>query len=370
MKKYKMMGTIGKWIKKVLAWIAYNGLIFIIITICIIAVVMVYEYRETFGDNISSVSSDWGNFGSYLGAITGLLAFIGVLYSIFQSKKQNRKQEERSAFFQMLDLYQKQVEGIGFEKFNVNKLKLIDEILPIIIIYCEIIAGGFDDRFASDIDDDIFLDIYLSILIEYNILDDNQPRNSFFDLINYHQYNKREIVELLKNKLQCSIDQNNIKIPKIKDDDSSYIATLTKKKITVRIINRDYPFIYKTIKATYNYFYKDQRNFIGKYYRNIYYTLDMISSFDIQNNYSKIFRAQLSNDELILLFFNAVSSQSTIHTVHLLQDYEIFNNLDSDDILGNEDTIEKTKSQDEQEKKIKVFINNILDEFLKDPSNK
>jgi hypothetical protein len=370
MKKYKMMGTIGKWIKKVLSWIAYNGLIFIIITICIIAVVMVYEYRETFGDNISSVSSDWGDFGSYLGAITGLLAFIGVLYSIFQSKKQNRKQEERSVFFQMLDLYQKQVEGIGFEDFNADKFELRDKILPIIIIYCEIIAGGFDDIFASDIEDDIFLDIYISILIEYNILDGNLSRNSVFNLFYNHRDKKREVVELLKNKLQSSIGQNNIKIPKIEDYDSPSITTIAKKKIAARIINRDYSFIYKTIKATYNYFYKDQRNFIGKYYRNIYYTLDMISSFDIQNNYSKIFRAQLSNDELILLFFNAVSSQSTIHTVHLLQDYEIFNNLDSDDILGYEDTIEKTKSQDEQEKKFKVFINNILDEFLKDPSNK
>jgi hypothetical protein len=357
------MEAIGTWIKKVWAWIVYNGLIFIIITICIIAVVMVCKYRETFGDNFSTVSSDWGDFGSYLGAITGLLAFIGVLYSIFQSKKQNRKQEERSVFFQMLDLYQKQVEGIGFENFNADKFKLRDKILPIIIIYGEIIKDNLDEIFK----DELLLEIYISIVTEYDVHPLNS--NNFYSIFN-NIYTKRRVETLLKNKLQFSINQNNIKIPSKMNDNISYVRRIAEKKIAARIINSDYLFIYKAFKATCNYFYKDQGNFFGKYYRNIYYILDMVSSFDIQNNYSKIFRAQLSNDELILLFFNAVSSQSTTHTVHLLQDYKIFNNLNSDDILGYVDTIEKTKSQDEQEKNLKVFINNILDEFLKDPANK
>ena len=46
----------------------------------------------------------WGDFGSILGAITGLIAFIGVLYTSKQNKQQFLNSEERSTFFEMLKI--------------------------------------------------------------------------------------------------------------------------------------------------------------------------------------------------------------------------------------------------------------------------
>lgn len=47
----------------------------------------------------------WGDFGSILGAITGLIAFIGVLYTSKQNKQQFLNSEERSTFFEMLKIF-------------------------------------------------------------------------------------------------------------------------------------------------------------------------------------------------------------------------------------------------------------------------
>ena len=49
-------------------------------------------------------------------------------------------------------------------------------------------------------------------------------------------------------------------------------------------------------------------------------------------NYSKIFRAQLSKDELTLLFFNSFSSLSTPKTRELYLSADLFNNLELKDI--------------------------------------
>lgn len=74
------------------------------------------------------------------------------------------------------------------------------------------------------------------------------------------------------------------------------------------------------------------KNQLGTYFRNAYYILEMASEFNSPKNYSKIFRAQLSKDELTLLFFNSFSSLSTPKTRELYLSADLFNNLELKDI--------------------------------------
>lgn len=74
------------------------------------------------------------------------------------------------------------------------------------------------------------------------------------------------------------------------------------------------------------------RNQLGTYFRNAYYILDMVSEFNSPQKYSKIFRAQLSKYELVLLFFNSFSSLSTPKTRELYLNADLFNNLELKDI--------------------------------------
>lgn len=70
--------------------------------------ILVYVYR--FHHGLSYNHNDFADFGSYLGSITGLLAFIGVLYTIKDSQINRQIDNERSTFYNLLGLYQHQVD--------------------------------------------------------------------------------------------------------------------------------------------------------------------------------------------------------------------------------------------------------------------
>ena len=77
---------------------------------------------------------------------------------------------------------------------------------------------------------------------------------------------------------------------------------------------------------------------------------------------SKIFRAQLSSDELTVILFNSMSSQSTLKTISLLKKFDIFNNIIA---------LELPISGYDTEKEIVIqTINSLFHEFIADSTNK
>ncbi len=87
------------------------------------------------------------------------------------------------------------------------------------------------------------------------------------------------------------------------------------------------------------------KNQLGTYFRNAYYILEMTSEFNSPKNYSKIFRAQLSKYELVLLFFNSFGSLSTPKTRELYLNADLFNNLELKDIRLKEGTNDEAISR-------------------------
>lgn len=81
----------------------------------VITCLMPIVYMLNFWDGIiSDESSDWGAFGAYIGAITGLLAFLGVLYTIRQSSIQAVTRDERDLFFKLVEENQKTLDSLIF----------------------------------------------------------------------------------------------------------------------------------------------------------------------------------------------------------------------------------------------------------------
>jgi hypothetical protein len=143
-------------------------------------------------------------------------------------------------------------------------------------------------------------------------------------------------------------------------DCKSYYS-YTSNVIKSTIVSKDIISMYKASRYVGDYIYKRNGYILGQYYRNIYYLMNMMADFKGVKTYSKIFRAQLSQHELLLLFYNAVSSQSTKKTVRYLLTYEIFNNINSDDIyLCNSDEFDNVQD----------YITSILNEYLADPTNR
>lgn len=81
-----------------------------------------------------------------------------------------------------------------------------------------------------------------------------------------------------------------------------------------------------------NHCFSPYKNQLGTYFRNAYYILEMASEFNSPKKYSKVFRAQLSKYELVLLFFNSFSSLSTSKTRELYLNADLFNNLELKDV--------------------------------------
>lgn len=68
--------------RSVKGWLVWGTVILMLIIIVILAFYFI-QTKGKFADK-----TDWGEFGSLLGAISGLIAFVGVLFTLRQNKLQ------------------------------------------------------------------------------------------------------------------------------------------------------------------------------------------------------------------------------------------------------------------------------------------
>lgn len=87
--------------------------------------------------------------------------------------------------------------------------------------------------------------------------------------------------------------------------------------------------------------------------------MDTINEFSDKKNYKELFRAQLSRFELTLGLFNAVSSNSSIKMVKLLEEFDVFKDVYPEDL-------QLLKTAKEIGINPNTLINNILNEYKKD----
>jgi hypothetical protein len=79
--------------------------------------------------------------------------------------------------------------------------------------------------------------------------------------------------------------------------------------------------------------------------------LDTIKDFKNKEQYSRIFRSQLSRYELVLLLYNSIGSKSNLDVIQLYKDNDIFNNLEFDDLPKIDIATYKTRDGKEEAKK-------------------
>ncbi len=75
-----------------------------------------YKFRE-WSDN----PADWGAFGAYMGALAGLLAFAGVIYSLYYTNAKARAQNEKNTFFRLLELHQRSMETLVYRNIRIQR---------------------------------------------------------------------------------------------------------------------------------------------------------------------------------------------------------------------------------------------------------
>lgn len=352
----------------------------LIMSLLFICIAMVIAYFCSVSNDFSMSTDDWGNFGSYLGSVTGILAFVGVLYSIQLSEKSADRAEvraqrafsdakkaeldsamkysedkERSIFFQLLDLHIDKSNSVGFKGENgAEAFKKYVEIANKNLN--TLFMGQIIKEKCKDIDGDNLIFIYKNERNLFNLME-----------FTYHIYYNGNFcthpIDEKNGTLSCNVRNmmlsiNNrqpiINILERYNDDSN-IASYLKEYINECPIEMKSEFV----RIVADFLYKEYGHMIGHYFRNMYYVMDIISKFYTMErsfDFKAVFRAQLSRYELALGIFNAVSSNSSSKMVELLEIFNLFKDVYPDDLT-------LLKAANEANINPQEIINGILDEY-------
>ena len=118
-----------------------------------------------------------------------------------------------------------------------------------------------------------------------------------------------------------------------------------KKEVPLKFDNITLGDLEKTIISTYESFYANYHYNLGHFFRFVYhivkYVIDNYGKDEDRKMYLGILQAQLSNDELGLLFFNCISKYSINskgeHKFHEWVDrYQLLQNIDVQNIINAE----------------------------------
>jgi hypothetical protein len=308
------------------------------ISIIVIVVILTLYFSQTHG------AFEWGDFGGLLSAIAGLIAFVGVLFTLRQTKQQSLDSEDRSVFFELLKIFTSYRDALRVKKIDwiYDNKQYQWNITP----YDEFCTPEKTYR-------QIFVELYHTFYLE---IQRTIPKN-----FSKEEFAKK-IISPKMSKIQCAkgFGQLTTAIGNIYAEDSFRTHGGLCMTTPVHLNAYDYlclnaikiyfeqgnlnPIAEAYARAA-DHCFKPYINQLGTYFRNAYYILEMASEFNSPKNYSKIFRAQLSKYELVLLFFNSFGPLSTPKTRELYLNADLFNNLELKDVRLKDGTNDEAISR-------------------------
>ena len=92
----------------------------------------------------------------------------------------------------------------------------------------------------------------------------------------------------------------------------------------------------KAIQRAYAAFFESRQADIGHYFQNLYHVIKFVDGSKIHDKefYIHVIRAQLSCDELLLLFYYCLSDYGILKFKSLVEKYSLFDNLPQDKLIG------------------------------------
>lgn len=273
--------------------------------VCCVAIIMYYCKFHKYP--LSDSTANWGTFGDYIGGTVGsIFSLISVLllYYTFKDQIRNSKiQRFENKYYELIKLH----------RDNVDELVLSNE------------KGK---------------KIFVVLLREYR----EALKIVKLVSIQYQRTVKREeLIELAYMVLFYGTGPNSTRVlisalPNYTEDFIIALAgELIKEKDNVRL-NRGFSFVP----------FEGHQSRLGHYYRHLYQTISFVNSqtilsLDEKKSYIKTIRAQLSNHEQAILFFNSVSQiGKKWQTESLILTYSLIKNLPKSFIDEKEEIDVKT----------------------------
>ncbi len=321
-------------------WVLITGILLGIIGIVCLLVIIIWILRDSslfvwFGSIENSKASNLGQFvGGFVGVFLSGAGFLLIYSTFLEQRRFNNtiskltdKQQFETTFFNMIDTYRKLVETMKGDVYYFGKPKTKD-------------ATEVEVESATFTGYEYFTEVLIQIR--------NSPK-------------QREFLESIRD---------NITIPEIKKikEDGTDIWTFHNSIYNVRLGTgwfMEHDLSKEFYVALYEFYYRENNNRLGHYFRFIYniikFCIEERHGHGDDKRYVDIIQAQMSNDELGLLFYNALSKygrtgEGTQRFLNWLDYFDFFENLDSDSLLFREhhryySTLFKFLTKEEKESK-------------------
>lgn len=242
----------------------------------------------------ANLASGFGDFfGGFIGTLFSILSVLLLIYTITSQYIETSKNKTKDHFFKMLDYHTENVRSTKVGNIEVAKADIVEEGRRAFVIYKIQLKRLL--QAINSISDTLDLDLSSREKIDVAYI-------CFF-------YGQSETwIDFIKGKL--SVHRNG-----------SLIATEMLKKVQEN----------ESLRLG-----RANQTELSSYFRNMYNAIKLVDndkylSHEEKIDLIKIYRAQLSNPELYILFFNLVSRFGTKwHKSHYITKYELLTNLPHD----------------------------------------
>jgi len=179
--------------------------------------------------------------------------------------------------------------------------------------------------------------------------------NTFFNLLNLHH----QIVDAIDFRYYKRKEKNT-RFQPVKIDEDKEAVTLTGRDV----FRYRYNAMYSNLKASKGKFeevylenYAEAQTDFGHYFRNLYRMIKLVDQtdffynsskvsaeeiFKLKYRYTSIIRSQISDYELLWLFYNCLSKNGNEKFKPLIEQYSIFKNIPKE-LIANQDLIGQYK---------------------------
>lgn len=343
-----------KWFIKVLNYIKRNVLIVSIVILLISAGIMILKYILQFSENgLSDNTSDWAHFGSYLGSITGLLAFVGVLYTASLSAKKAEEEKintlkaekesiirkESDILFRMLELLKDNYSNIIAENphnndiyYELKALKFYTKLIN------KLLFSHLIKIFFSTVDNNVIKTLkkkskeegntnrvfYIKLLEKLSLIVDsvniyNEPKEMDSDF-DFNEL-KKKISEPRGITILSEMSEQYIDFNYLKQLYSDFDLRIEKKELL------------QSIEETTSNLFNNYGTYLEPFCKSFKGIVEIVGKFNNKESLFCILETQLNRLQLVLFYYFSFSRFSDKSFIKLLIEYEIFYGLDFTDLL-------------------------------------
>lgn len=269
-------------------------------------------------DNLSlsgKIQADkFGQFGDVIGGFIGSIWSLAgvILFYVALTEQRGDFKINRKVLIKQAEALEQQIREFELQREELSETRKVFKIQSETLKLQQ-----FESTFFN------LLNLHHEIVNSIDLVSyEKKPANSIKELSEQMHYSGERIVTTGRDvfvKFRKGLENTYHKTVKMDSERDEYILT----------------------NIAYDKYYEKHQSDLGHYFRNLYHVFKFINNSDIKDKgrYASMVRAQLSNDELILLFYNSISAFGREKFKPLIEDYHLLKNMNIENLIRKDEHI-------------------------------